>query len=87
VTPYALHSSGVITPTPTVRSRKIGFSLRSSSYSTIPAGTFSSRNSTSSSHPSGKSAATPPGRMKLWFMRSPVTFSKKLTHNSRSRKP
>ncbi len=42
---------------------------------------------TSSSHPSGRSAAVPPGRMKLWFMRRPVVFSKKPRTISRSRKP
>ena len=39
------------------------------------------------SHPSGRSAAVPPGRMKLWFIRSPVVFSKKARIISRSRKP
>ena len=29
----------------------------------------------------------PPGRMKLWFIRRPVVFSKKPSTSSRSRKP
>ena len=29
----------------------------------------------------------PPGRMKLWFIRSPVVFSKKARTISRSRNP
>ena len=45
------------------------------------------RPSTSSSQPSGRSAAVPPGRMKLWFIRSPVVFSKNPNTISRSRKP
>ena len=42
---------------------------------------------TSSSQPSGRSAAMPPGRMKLLFIRSPVAFSKNASNISRSRKP
>ena len=62
----------VITPTPTVRSRQIGFSDSSVSYSATPRSTCSQSSSTSACQPSGRSAATPPGRMKLWFIRSPV---------------
>ena len=42
---------------------------------------------TSSRQPAGRSAATPPGRMKLWFIRRPVTFWKKRRTISRSRQP
>ena len=36
---------------------------------------------------SGRSAASPPGRMKAWFIRNPVMVSKIDSTSSRSRKP
>jgi hypothetical protein len=50
-------SSVVITPTPIVRSRQIGFSDRSASYSATPRSTCVQSSSTSSCQPSGRSAA------------------------------
>jgi NADH-quinone oxidoreductase subunit D len=85
--PSANACSVVITPTPTVRSSQMGFSVSSSSVSASPASTWSHRARTSSCHPSGRSAATPPTRMKLWFIRSPVTFSRNRSVSSRSRQP
>ena len=80
-------SSAEMRPMPSVRSRKMGWPVRSSSYSSARGMMVSQMMVTSSSHPSGRSAATPPGRMKLWFIRSPVAFSKKARTISRSRKP
>ena len=72
---------------PSDRWRNTGWPVSSSSYSSRRGRTVSQMTVTSSSHPSGRSAAVPPGRMKLWFIRSPVVFSKKARIISRSRKP
>ena len=72
---------------PSERWRNTGWPVSSSSYSSVRGMTVSQMTVTSSSHPSGRSAAVPPGRMKLWFIRRPVVFSKKARIISRSRKP
>ena len=63
VTDRASASSAEMLPTPSVRSRKMGWPVSSSSYSKVRASTVSQMMVTSSSQPSGRSAATPPGRM------------------------
>ena len=83
----AMASVGVITPTPCSRSRQIGWPVISVSYSSRRGGISSSSRSTSSRQPGGRSAATPPTRMKLWFIRRPVTFWKNRSTSSRSRQP
>ncbi len=65
----------------------MGWPVMSISYSSSLDGMLSRIASTSSRQPPGRSAATPPGRMKLWFMRRPVTFWKKRSTSSRSRQP
>ena len=80
-------SSAEMVPTPSDRWRNSGWPVRSSSYSLVRSITVSQMTVTSSSHPSGRSAAVPPGRMKLWFIRRPVVFSKKASTISRSRNP
>ena len=58
-----------------------------SSISATPYSTESHTASASSCQPSGRSAAEPPTRKKLWFIRRPVTFSKNPNTSSRSRQP
>jgi len=83
----ATASVGVITPTPCNRSRQIGCPVIRVPYPPNRGGIRSSSRSTSSRQPGGRSAATPPGRTKLWFIRRPVTFWKKRRTSSRSRQP
>ena len=87
VAPRAMASSAVMTPTPWSRARKMGWPVSSSSYSSSRGAHRSSTRSTPSRQPSGRSAATPPGRMKLWFIRSPVIISSSRSVSSRSRQP
>ena len=87
VSDRARASSADRLPMPSERWRKTGWPVSSSSYSSRRGRTVSQMTETSSSHPSGRSAAVPPGRMKLWFIRRPVVFSKKARTISRSRKP
>ena len=86
--PSAIASSAVITPTPCSRSRQIGWPVMQR-VELVEARRAAARaaRSRSSRQPSGRSAATPPGRMKLWFIRRPVTISRKRRTSSRSRQP
>ena len=63
VTESASASSAEMLPTASVRSRKMGWPVSSSSYSYVRARMVSQMMSMSSCQPSGRSAATPPGRM------------------------
>ena len=60
VAPSASASCDVMTPTPCSRPRQIGWLVISTSYSSSRGGMRSSRRSTSSRQPSGRSAARPP---------------------------
>ena len=66
---------------------KIGLALQSAAYSGSRFFISATKPRISSSAPGGRSCATPPGRMKPWFIRSPVISSKRSSTSSRSRKP
>ena len=75
-------------PTPSIRWRKIGCPVISSSYSSRRDSTVSQITMTSSSQPSGRSAAVPPGRMKLLFILQPARLlEERRATSSRSRNP
>ena len=75
------------TPTPSFRSRQIGLSFSSVSYSSIRAGSTSRSCRSFDGPSSGRSITTPPIRMYAWFIRSPVIASKMSRIISRSRRP
>ncbi len=66
---------------------KIGLALHSAAYSGSRFFISAMNARISSRAPGGRSWATPPGRMKAWFIRSPVISSNRSSTSSRSRKP
>ncbi len=87
MTPSCMHPSNGRMPTPTIRAFQIGCPVSSLSYSGSRESITLMNSLIRSIEPSGSSWATPPGRMKAMFIRSPVRNSIRCRASSRSRKP